>query len=88
METVVLMLVFIAIGCVGFFVMKKLDTGLEEIRNQSQNASEHREDVIKIACENPIMLSSVAAVLDSNSEKFKATSFIFIQEAERISRKC
>lgn len=36
METVVLILIFIFIGSMGFIVMKKVDIFLEEISNQTE----------------------------------------------------
>ena len=76
METVVLLLIFIITGSMGFLVMRKLDAALAKIRRQPEYITESREDVIKIVCENPIMLSSVAAALDQMPKEYKKkTSF-------------
>lgn len=76
METVVLLLFFIVIGITGF-IIKKLDVFHEENRKQEKCALESRENVIKIACENPIMLSSVSDALEKTAKEFKETSFYF-----------
>ncbi len=77
MELVVLLLVFIGVGMIGFFVVKKWDAFLEENRKPSMSTSENREDVIKIACENPIMLSAVTEAVGKTLKEFQKTSFYF-----------
>ena len=71
MEMVVLLLIFIITGSMGFLVMKKLDTDLAKIRRQPEYITESREDVIKIVCENPNMLSTVASALDQMPKEYK-----------------
>lgn len=77
METIVLLLALIIIGIIGFTIMKKLDDFLKKSRHQQKYVLENRKDVIKIACENPIMLSSVSTALEKISKEFKKTSFYF-----------
>lgn len=77
MELVVLLLVFIGIGMIGFFAVKKWDVFLEENRKPSTSTKESREDIIKIACENPIMLSAVSEAVGKDAKEFQRTSFFF-----------
>lgn len=77
MEVVVLLLVFIGIGVVGFFAVKKWDAFLEKNQEQSMGRIEGRKDVIKIACENPIMLSAVSDAVGKTFKEFQKTSFYF-----------
>ncbi|MCI7813057.1 MAG: hypothetical protein SO016_08535 [Lachnospiraceae bacterium] len=77
MESIVLILVFIIVGIAGFGVMKKVDLFLAESCVVQKHISEGKENVIKIACENPIMLTSVCEALDKMAEEFRETSFCF-----------
>ena len=71
MESIVLILVFIIVGIAGFGVMKKVDLFLAESCVVQKHISEGKENVIKIACENPIMLTSVCEALDKMAEEFR-----------------
>lgn len=48
MEMVLLILIFIFIGSIGFIVMKKVDFFLEGIQNQTEQKDESKTD-----CEDP-----------------------------------
>lgn len=74
METVVLILVLFMIGGTGFWIVKKMDT-FTEISSQEKHISENRETVIRIACENPIMLPSLSNALEKTSGELERTSF-------------
>lgn len=74
METVVLILVLLMIGCTGFWIVKKIDI-FTEISSQEKHISENRETVIRIACENPIMLPSLSCALEKASGELERTSF-------------
>ena len=74
MEAVVLILVLLMIGGIGFWVVKKIDV-FTEISSQEKHISENRETVIRIACENPIMLPSLSSALEKTSGELERTSF-------------
>ena len=74
MEIAVLLLVLFAIGMISFLIIKKLDISLEKQQNQESCSSENREHVIKIACENPIMLSSVSDAFEKGGKELKDLS--------------
>lgn len=70
METSGLLLVFAIIGIIGFLVMKKVDVYLETSQNRSKDTLKSNKDVIRIACENPIMLTSISEALENTSKEF------------------
>lgn len=82
MEGLAWLLIFIAIGIMGFIMVKKVDDYTEEIRNQKQDTLKSREDIIKIACENPMMLSCVSKAIEKKEKDFKKTSFYFYTGCE------
>lgn len=77
MEIAVLLLVLFAIGMISFLIIKKLDISLEKQQNQESCSSENREHVIKIACENPIMLSSVSDAFEKGGKELKDLSVYY-----------
>lgn len=77
MEMVMLLLVFIIIGMIGFAIMKKVDTFLEENQSRQMDALKNREDVIRIVCENPIMLPYISEKIEKNKKEFNGISFHF-----------
>ena len=68
METVVLLLVFFAAGIIGYLFMKKVDCFTEENGNLNHNGVDSADNVIKVVCENPNMLSGIILKTD-NMEK-------------------
>lgn len=77
METVVLLLVFIIIGIMGYIVMNKLGASLEEIQRCRDSERAGGMDIIRIACENPTMLSAVSCAVDKMLGEFRKISFCF-----------
>lgn len=69
MRTVLLLLAFLAIVGIGFVIMKRLDTFLEEFRGQQKNEPEGGEDAIGIVCENPMMPSAVLGKEEGMAEE-------------------
>lgn len=77
MEAIMLLLIFILIGFIGFIIMKNVDAFFEERRNGQMYAIENREDIIRIVCENPIMLPYVSKKIEEQKKEFKRISFCF-----------
>lgn len=76
MSTIILLLFFAGMVILGFTAMKKLDVFLAE-NVQKESHLKCGENIIKIACENPIMLSSVSEKLETFSKECKQISFYF-----------
>ena len=76
MTTIVLLLFFVGMLILGFAAMKKLDVFLAE-NAQKDSGMKSGENVIRIVCENPIMLSSVLEKLETFSKECKEISFYF-----------
>lgn len=76
MNIIVLLLFFLGMAILGFAIMKKLDVFL--INNvQSKNDMNSEKNVIRIACDNPIMLTSILEKLETFSREYKEISFYF-----------
>lgn len=76
MYKIILLLIFIVWIVLSFIAMKKLDSFLRE-NVRSESDLKNGENVIKIACDNPIMMSSVSEKLDTFSKEHKDISFSF-----------
>ena len=77
MESAVLVVIFLAIGIMGFLMIRELDAFLGENMSSRQSMPGSGEEVIKIACENPIMLSSVSAAFEKSPKDVRKISFCF-----------
>ncbi|MDY3918294.1 MAG: hypothetical protein SOZ59_04730 [Candidatus Limivivens sp.] len=77
MGAVVLLLGFLAVGGMGFFFMRKLDGFLEENRCRQETDSVNGGEILRLACENPMMLASVTGAVEKAAEEFRETSFYF-----------
>lgn len=77
METAVLLLGFVIIGVTGCIIAGRIDVFLERSRNRQEDLSENRDSVIRIACENPMMLFSFSHALNKSSKEFEGASFCF-----------
>lgn len=74
MGDIILLLVFLAMGIVGLFVMKRLDVFL--MKNIHINPEKRdEENIIRIACENPIMISSLLEKAEPMLGEYNKTSF-------------
>lgn len=77
MEAIAYLLVFIIVVTVGFLAMKKLDIFMDENQREQQNQSECTNEIIKIACENPIMLSYVVEIIERQHKALETVAFEF-----------
>lgn len=75
METVVLLLVFFAAGIIGYLFMKKVDCFTEENGNLNHNGVDSADNVIKVVCENPNMLSGIILKTDNMEKELKSLCF-------------
>ena len=75
MEMIMLLLIFIIIGMIGFIMMNKIDAFLEQ--SKQIDVLKNREDVIRIVCENPIMLPYISEKIEKNKKEFNGIFFHF-----------
>lgn len=75
MEAAILLPILILGAIIGFFILKKADVFLEEGQNRENDAVKSGENVIKIACENPVMLPFITEKIDRQKREFSKISF-------------
>lgn len=86
---VVLIIVFVSgIVAIGFYMMKRLDNFLAENHKKiTAKAAEKPHDGLRIAFENPVIVSSVAEYLEMLSKTYSDCKFyFFIGTSEQIQR--
>lgn len=77
METIVIFSIFFIIVIIGLIAVKQVDAYMEKISVNQNEDMEIRENMIKIACENPVMMSSVSKAIEKEAKKLQDTSFVF-----------
>ena len=87
MEMVVFIVIFIIAWKIGLIIMNKIDLFLEKDQNYPISILENREDIIKIACENPIVLTSIFQKIEKHEKEFKEISFHFYTGCREDSEK-
>ena len=60
---------------IGFIIMNKMDAFLEKSKQRS--TLKNREEVIRIVCENPIMLSYIFEKIEKNKKELDGIFFCF-----------
>lgn len=87
MEKAVLVFVVLMIGILGLGIMKRLSLFIGECHKQMEPSIDAGEDVIRIACENPIMLSCVTNALEEIAKEFEQTTFCFYTGGKKEIRR-
>ena len=87
MQDVILLISTLAMFVFGYFLMKKLDTFLENNWNEQENALTYSENSLRIGFSNPLMADSLSDVLEIYGKQHPNVSIhIFSGEESELCR--